>query len=279
MGDTLSARAYASPSRETEVALDVWQEIGAGIYRRRYPWLDQNIGAILTDDGIVLVDSRSGPDDADELRDDLRRLSPLPVRWLVNTHFHWDHCFGNGRFPEAKIVGHRACRTALLRDGSRIARELSRSDRIPRERRPAFADIEIVPPEVVFDDGILLHVGGREIGLTHPGVGHTDSDVVLLVDGVTFAGDLVEEGAPPAFEDAFPRAWVATLDRLAPLLSGPVVPGHGDVVDRAFVEGLRDEIASAVAAADEGDAGPYPGEVMATVLRRLRLESGSPEPD
>jgi glyoxylase-like metal-dependent hydrolase (beta-lactamase superfamily II) len=99
----------------------------------------------------------------------------------------------------------------------------------------------------VGDAGAELEAGGRPVELRWCGRGHTDNDLVVVVPdaGVVFAGDLVEEGAPPSFgEDAFPLEWPATLDRLLALAPPVVVPGHGDVVGHAFVRGQRDELAA-----------------------------------
>lgn len=250
-----------------------WQEVGDRIFRRRYRSLDLNVGVVLADEGLLVIDSRANHADADELRAELASLSSRPIRWLVNTHYHWDHSFGNAGFPEAVIVGHRRCRAVLLEDGERMKRDLAADERIPEDRRPAFLEVDITPPAVVFDDEITIHLGAREVRVVHFGIGHTDSDVAVFVDDACFAGDLVEEGAPPAFGDAFPRAWVKTLDLLVPHLEGVVVPGHGDLVDRGFVRAQRAEIAAAVAAVDGEGAAPYPDEVMATVRDRLTVES------
>ncbi len=130
----------------------------------------------------------------------------------------------------------------------------------------------IKPPTVTFRDALDLHLGGRDIRLWHPGLGHTDSDIVVLVDDVVVAGDLVEEGAPPSFGDSFPRAWVETLGLLAGTISGTVVPGHGDIVDKAFVLTQRDEIAAAIAHLDGGDEpSPYPDAVDDVIAARLAV--------
>jgi glyoxylase-like metal-dependent hydrolase (beta-lactamase superfamily II) len=107
------------------------------------------------------------------------------------------------------------------------------------------------------------------------GRGHTAGDLVVEVEGdgegtVVFAGDLVEEGAPPAFEDAFPADWPATLGRLHALARGPVVPGHGAVVDAAFVGTQREELLAVLRALREDrlDGGPYPPATMRVAASR-----------
>ncbi len=243
----------------------MWDEIGDRIFRRRYPELDQNIGAIVTDDGLVVIDSRSHPHHARILREELAILSPEPVRWLINTHRHWDHCFGNQVFGEAVIVGHRNCRDGLLATGAEAIEELKGAEWIVPEERLHFDEVELTPPTLVFDDQTGIWVGGRRLELSFLGLGHTNGDIVITLDEVTFAGDLVEEGAPPSFGDSFPRDWVETSRRMADMVTGVVVPGHGDVVDRAFVLAQADEIAAAVA----GEATSFPTETVAEIRHRL----------
>ena len=131
------------------------------------------------------------------------------------------------------------------------------------------AAVVVEAPGETFEHSTELTVGGRTLGLRYLGRAHTDSDIVIMVDDVCFAGDLVEESAPPAFGDSFPLEWAPTLDALVPLINGPVVPGHGDVVDRAFVAAQREEIRDAVRAAQNGESGPYPAGVIDSIRERL----------
>lgn len=253
--------------------MSVWEELGAGVFRRRYRRLDQNIVAIIGGDDAMVVDSRATHPDADELRSDLATLTQGPVGWLVNTHFHWDHTFGNSRFPESRIVGHTRCRGELLANGKQVKVELTTENWIPPDERHLFLEVDIAPPQVTFDDRLDIYLGERRVTLWHPGSGHTDSDIVVLVDDICVAGDLIEEGAPPSFGDSFPNAWVETLGRLELSIDGVVIPGHGDVVDRAYVAAQRDEIAAAIDFAEgRGESAPYPKRVMGSIRERLALE-------
>lgn len=245
--------------------MNMWDEIGDRIFRRRYPELDQNIGAIVTADGLVVIDSRSHPHHARILREELAVLSPLPVRWLINTHRHWDHCFGNQVFDEAVIVGHRNCRDGLLADWRETVAALKLEDWFPAAERVHFDEVAVAPPTLVFDATTALWAGGRRLELAYLGRGHTDGDIVISVDDVTFAGDLVEEGGPPGFGDGYPRDWVGTLRTMAEGITGVVVPGHGDVVDREFVLAQADEIEAAV----DGRATSYPESTLAELRGRL----------
>ena len=128
------------------------------------------------------------------------------------------------------------------------------------ERHHELDDLDIVPPPVVFDDLAFLDLGGRGLTLTFHGLAHTDADIVIGVTDtpVVFAGDIVEEAAPPYFGDGYPIDWVTTLDSLLATEPGAIVPGHGEVVDLGFVRQQRDDIAFCVETARRCHAGDVP---------------------
>ena len=257
--------------------MQIWSEVGDGVFIRRYAWLSITIGAIVGDDGVLIVDTRASHEQARELISDLTALTDLPVRWVVNSHYHWDHCWGNALFRSAELWGHDNTRLALLERGE-AARDMV-IDQAPVESHEAFRRVEIVPPVHTFSDRVSLDVG-RAVDLRYHGRGHTDSDITVGASGVLFAGDLVEEAAPPAFGDSFPLEWPGTLDGLLELVDGPVVPGHGDPVDRAFVMRQREDIWVTIELARVGFEGglpasdvdvkdaPFPADVSRFVVER-----------
>lgn len=173
----------------------MFDQVGEGVFRRRYPSLDLNIRVVFGDDGVLLVDTRATGAQATELREELGSSTDLPVRWVVNTHWHWDHTFGNARFRGCRIWGHELCRVALE----------DRSEEMRREAKDALgaefdADIdatEIQPPTEVFSDSISIDIG-RIVELSYHGLAHTDSDIVVGVPdaGVVFLGDLSKRERP-----------------------------------------------------------------------------------
>lgn len=262
----------------------VWQEVGDRVFRRRYPALDLNVGAVLGDDQVLLIDTRSWRAEAEELRQELRALTTLPCRQVLNTHAHFDHCFGNAVFRPAAFWGHWRCAEDLRDHGEEQRRKVM-------EGFPAaaadLAGLELVPPDRLVADRAAIDLGGRRVELLHLGRGHTDNDLVAVVPdaGVTFAGDLVEEGAPPSFGDAWPLEWPATLDRLLEQATPVVVPGHGDVAgpelvrtqageQRAVADLCRRVLAGALAAAEAIRLGPYPAEYVRMALERAGVTSG-----
>jgi glyoxylase-like metal-dependent hydrolase (beta-lactamase superfamily II) len=212
-----------------------WNEVGSGVFVRRYVFYDQNIVAIRGDDGYLVVDTRVSHRQADEILADLRQLSALPVRAVVNTHGHSDHAFGNARFRPAPIWGHTRCAT-MVRDTGDHQRAFTVAA-IP-ELGEELAEVVLDPPDRLFDDRttVPFDAGGRLIELRYLGRGHTDNDIVVLIPDadVLLAGDLLENDATPSFGDAFPMDWPATAEAVVELVSGAVVPGHGSVGDRGF---------------------------------------------
>ena len=249
-----------------------WQEVADGVLVRRHESLDLNCGLVLGDGACLVVDTRSHLGEAADLIAAVRSVTPHP--WtVVNTHAHYDHCFGNAAFRPAAIWSSRGCAADLTATG-----ELQRAIVVNALRatgEDAEADLvsaaPIDPADHLVDDVAVLDVGGRAVTLRHLGRGHTGGDLVVAVDDVLFAGDLVEEGAPPAFEDAFPADWPATLGRLHALARGPVVPGHGAVVDAAFVGAQREELLAVLTALRAGrpEDGPYDVDTMRTAASRL----------
>ncbi len=241
-----------------------WQELGDRVFRRRWESLDLNIGLVLSEQSVLVIDSRATHGQADELIAEIGLVTSRPVTHLVNTHHHWDHTFGNARFAGADLFGHRRCRETLIEKGETMRGKLLDAAWIPPEAKPHFAEVEIVPPDHVFDDRLEIQLDDRIVRLEYLGKGHTDNDIIIDVDDVTFAGDLVEEGAPPQFGDAYPRDWLNTLDRLATHVRGTVVPGHGDVVDHGFILDQRDRIARAI----DGET-MFPDQIMDQLRKRL----------
>ena len=212
-----------------------WVEVGHRVFVRRYAALDQNIGVVLGKESALVIDTRATHQHADELLADLRRLTPLPARVVVNTHGHWDHCFGNARFRPAPIWGHVRCAEMMRLTGENQRARISEAS---AELAVGLAEVVIDPPDQTFDDTATVEIeaGGRSIDLRYLGRGHTDNDIVVLVPDadVLFAGYLLENNATPFFGDGFPLDWPATAEALVDLVTGAVVPGHGDVGDRAF---------------------------------------------
>lgn len=226
-----------------------WIEAAAGVFQRRYEPLDVSVCVISGADGIGVVDTRSSPRQADELRGDLRELGDGPVRWVVNTHAHFDHCFGNQSFGPAAgvpIYGHAAMPAHLDRFERPV---LAAWIAAGGHRAEEMSEVTVTPPTHLIKGHNAISVAGRVVELIHLGRGHTDNDLVVHVPDASawLVGDLVEESGPPAYgPDAFPLEWPATLARLLALAAdGDVlVPGHGAAVGLAFARWQHEQLAA-----------------------------------
>ena len=264
-----------------------WREVADRVFVRRYAALDQTITAVIGRAGAVVFDTRATYPQADELLGDLRALAGDASVTIVNTHHHWDHTFGNARFRPSPIWGHVAC-AARLRDRGEEMR--GRVIGAMPDLAADLAQVEIVPPDQVFDETATLDLGDRAVELRYLGHGHTDNDIIGLVAdaGVLIAGDLLENGAPPSFGDAYPVAWAETVrERLLPLVRDVVIPGHGDAAGRDFAErqaGELDLLAELVRSSMSGVIGvdevmvtsPYPAETTRMALLRGHEELENP---
>ena len=227
----------------------------------------------------MVVDTHSKPSAARVIVDMLRELTPKPVRYVVNTHFHWDHWHGNevypAAYPQAEIVSNQITREAMVRKGlkriqdhvrgvpaeiARLREELvsapaARRERLEADLRLAKAYLAEVTalkpalPTLAFERTMTLYRRDREIQLLHLGRAHTEGDVFVYLpkEKVVITGDAVI-GWTPYMGDGYPEDWVGTLDRLARLDFTHIVMGHGEVVGREWLAIFRSYVYDMVAA-------------------------------
>jgi len=260
-----------------------WVEVDDGVLARRYGELNLTVGLVLGDGGCLVVDTRGDAVQGAELAAAVREVTDAPWQVAI-THAHFDHCFGTSAFLPAAVWAHRRCAPELAGTGERQRAEWARLY-AGQGRSAVVSALQAAPlvlPDHLFDDRVELDVGGRRVVLAHLGPGHTDHDVVvwLPADGVVFAGDLVEHGAPPAFEDANPLAWPSTVDGLLRLGTTVVVPGHGNPVGEAFVRRQHAELSTIATLCRRALSGepveallgssPYPADTTRTALARAQ---------
>jgi glyoxylase-like metal-dependent hydrolase (beta-lactamase superfamily II) len=252
-----------------------------------------NVGAnspiLVNEDEAIVVDSETSPAAARALVSDLKAITNKPVRFVVDTHYHYDHAFGNQIFPpDVQVIGHDNTRMRLLTHDTmkeatfltsvqtvparvealkqRLATETDPQQKATLERQVANSlayleqvkEVKVTPPNVTFNDTLTLVRGGREIRLIYLGRGHTDTDVVIYLpkERVICTGDLMESVVSYA-GDSFPEDWIRTLDRLKTIDFDTVMPGHGVVfkgkgkID-AFQRYLRDVITQVTALKKQG---------------------------
>jgi glyoxylase-like metal-dependent hydrolase (beta-lactamase superfamily II) len=255
------------------VAEGVWVAVAAPAYK-----VNCNAAIIEDGDGVMVVDTHSKPSAARVIVGMLRELTPKPVRYVVNTHFHWDHWHGNevypAAYPGAEIVSNQITREAMVKKGlkriqdhvrgvpaeiARLREELAAAP--PARREKLEADLRLAKaylaevtalkpalPTLAFEQTMKLYRRDREIHLLHLGRAHTEGDVFVYLpkEKIVVTGDAVI-GWTPFMGDGYPEDWVGTLDRLAQLDFTHIVMGHGEVVGREWLAIFRGYVHDMVA--------------------------------
>lgn len=186
-----------------------------------------NIGFVVGSKGIAVIDTGGSFKVGQRLHESIRKISPLPILYVINTHVHPDHIFGNAAFIQDKptFVGH-----AKLADAMELRRETYM--RINTHwLGKGFAGSEIVKPTLLVQDQLELDLGNRKLQLTAYPTAHTNTDVIVM-DSKTatlFAGDLLFVERTPSIDGDL-KGWLTAIERLQAIPAQHIVPGHGPVV-------------------------------------------------
>ena len=228
-----------------------------------------NAGIIIGNDGILVVDTLISAKQADKFIEDIRRISDKPIRYVVNTHSHLDHCFGNAEFAKrgAIIVAHRATREDLLVNGEAIMK-----------RAKAYGltddDLEgttIALPKITFTDRMDIDLGGQIVTLIYPGPSHTDGSILVYLPDkkVLFAGDILFTNYHPNLVIADIEGWGKALDLISALDIAAIIPGHGPVSSKKDVDDMRNYLATFDKKAKELCAESNDADWIASELKKV----------
>jgi glyoxylase-like metal-dependent hydrolase (beta-lactamase superfamily II) len=240
------------------VANGVYAAIAKPVYK-----VNCNAAIIFLDDAVLVVDTHSKPSAARALIEQIKKLTPKPVKFVVNTHFHWDHYQGNEAYPSSwpagvEIISSEATRTSIEQRGiPRVKHEIVtmpaqieqlkgdlQKASTPEQRASIEKDIsegeaylaelksmQITLPTMTFDRSLILHRKSRTVELLWLGRAHTDGDVFVFLpkERVLVTGDTLH-GWTPYMGDSYPYDWIKTLDVAENLDFDYVIAGHGDVM-------------------------------------------------
>jgi glyoxylase-like metal-dependent hydrolase (beta-lactamase superfamily II) len=233
--------------------------------------VNSNTAIIESDDGAVIVDTHSKPSAARVIVDRLRDITARPVRYVVNTHFHWDHWHGNevypAAYPGAEIITNQLTREAMVKKGlkriqdhvrqvpaeiARIRADLAAAA-TAEQRATLQADLRLAEsylaevramkpalPTMAFERTMTLYRRDREIQLLYLGRAHTEADVFVYLpkEKVVITGAAVI-GWTPFMGDGYPQDWPETLRRLEQLDWDRMILGHGQVAGRDWLRVFR----------------------------------------
>ena len=281
--------AFAADAKTADKDYFELKPVADGIYAAiaapRYK-VNSNAAVILTNDGVIVVDSHSKPSAAYALYAQIQAITKQPIRKIINTHFHWDHWQGNQvyaqAFPDLQIIASERTRQNMTnpdagsggvpyiekqlslvpKEIEQLKRDIMRSSsseqtaRLEANLRQAEAYLEELKqlkpalPNRTLAASVTLNEGGREIQILQLGRGHTDGDVFIYLpkEKVVATGDALI-GWMPFLNDGYPQDWVETLNALEKFDFARVIPGHGEVVPKdhlAFFRGYLADLIDAV---------------------------------
>jgi glyoxylase-like metal-dependent hydrolase (beta-lactamase superfamily II) len=259
----------------TQLAPGVW----AAVLHQKGPFAITNSLIVISDDGVLVVDTQQSARAAQEIIAKIRELTDRPVRWVVNTHEHLDHVGGNDAYRQAfgarlAVLAHANAREGVdVTTRALLASEIERRAADLRDQRAQLArlsgnplvtgevkaqmekgvaDLQVYledlrrlqlhPPDDTFESERVLRLGQRDVHLIHPGPAHTLGDVAVWLpdDGILAAGDLLEDGLSILGEASTPAGWAEALDRLSRLSVKTLLPAHGPVQGRELLDRQRD---------------------------------------
>ncbi|MFF3642306.1 MBL fold metallo-hydrolase [Streptomyces sp. NPDC002564] len=230
-----------------------WERLAPHVGRCRLPVWDCTAGLVVGDEGALMIEAGATLAEGAALRTQARHIlgGTRRVTHLALTHPHFDHVLGAAAFAGVRVYGAAGIDTVLTAGREELCSDAVRHG-VPADAAAEAADLLVRPHHLVRGEWALDLGGGVQVLLADVGPGHTGHDLAVLVRGgeggraIVFCGDLVEEsGEPQAGPDAAPRHWPSALDRLLELggEDAVYVPGHGAVVDAAFVRAQRATLA------------------------------------
>jgi len=198
---------------------------------------DSNTTFIITREGVIVIDTRVSPLEAEKVMAEIRKRTDLPIVYTINTHYHGEHTFGNQVFQDSKtLIAHKNVRRALLGLSGREQLEKLKTSDIP-----GLDAVKVTPPNVVYEKKMDVYLGGYHLQLIHRGRGHTDGDTLIILQELrtVVAGDLIYNRQFPFMGDGYVDEWIDALQYLEDQDNELVIPGHGDVGGKPIIIAMK----------------------------------------
>jgi cyclase len=233
-----------------------------------YDYDSSNAAFLITDEGVLVIDTRQHPRDGQDLIDRIRKITDKPIKWVINTHFHGDHHLGNPPFKAigATIVAHKD--TATLMEKT-FSKEIGRRGKFFQSRGYDPREVKLVMPDVTFDTSMTIRLGGKEIQLLYLGPGQNPGDTFVLIphDRIVYTpGAFAKQSwANTAFTPSV-DSWINLLNQVAGMKVDQVLPAHGDVAKPADVAEMAKFLADEYAGVKEAVAKGRSADETATTL-------------
>jgi len=202
-----------------------------------------NVGAIETDDGLIIIDTPMIPSDNYTWLDYLQKATNnMPILYVVNSDHHRGHVLGN-QYYNASVIAHELAWKNMRGYGANFCQRVIDSFKKKPEIQVEFTDIQIVRPSITFDHKLDIEHGRRTIRLIHVG-GHTEATLVVWLpeEKILFAGDTVWDDQHPYMAQANTKQWLDALSYVRKLKPKQIIPGHGPICAAEDTEPLSQYI-------------------------------------
>jgi glyoxylase-like metal-dependent hydrolase (beta-lactamase superfamily II) len=186
-----------------------------------------NAGIVIGRDAVLVIDTLISAKEGERFLADIRKVTNKPIRYVVNTHTHLDHAFGNCVFAKlgATVISHAADRAFLAKVGDGTLKSVGMFGLKPED----MVGTEIVLPTLTFSDRMQIELGGETVELIRTAPSHTEGSLVVLVPAkkLLFSGDILFTDFHPFMADGDLASWMKTLDDLMAMDLERIIPGHG----------------------------------------------------
>jgi len=201
-----------------------------------------NAGIIIGRDGIVVVDTLVSAREAKRFIRDIRAVSRKPIKYVINTHYHLDHVFGNSEFVRlgAVVIAQEKDRQEMERTAADTLKSIKGYGLTGEDMKgtvPAY-------PSITYGDRMTIDIGGARIELIHARYSHTAGDTLVYLRDrkVLFAGDVLFTNYHPFLGEGNIEEWAKQLDEIASMDVEKIIPGHGPVSGKADVQAMKEYI-------------------------------------
>jgi cyclase len=232
----LCDRAFAAV-KLTRIAENVYAYVDT-INSSKNSSFGANAGIIIGKDGIVVVDTLISAKEAKRFIRDIRSISRKPIRYVVNTHYHLDHVFGNSEFVKlgAVVISQENAKKAMEKSASETLRHIGEYGLTPNDMKgttPAY-------PVLSYGDRMTLNIG-EQIELIHARHSHTDGDTLVYLPGkkVLFTGDILFTDYHPFLAEGNIEEWAKELDDIKSMDVEKIIPGHGPLSGKKDLEDMK----------------------------------------
>ena len=237
-----AAQQSAAPvPTEREVT---FKQVSSDIYFL-FEFTSSNAVVLVTEEGVLVIDTRQHPRDGQDLIDRIRKITDRPIKWVINSHFHGDHHFGNAAFKAlgATIVAQRDTARIMQKVQSK---ELDRRGSFFKSRGYDPNEVKLILPDVTFDTEMTIRLGGREVRLAYFGPGQQEGDTFVFFPHarMVFTTGMFGPRSMPnmAFTPSVDN-WIKLLNQLAAMDVDKILPAHGNVSTSADVKELASMVA------------------------------------